>query len=46
VAGAWCRRRVPARHGAALGMHPDMLGKGVESIVHAVNWWIVVPGFL
>ena len=32
--------------GAALGMHPDMLGKGVESIVQAVNWWIVVPGFL
>ncbi|HTE38140.1 MAG TPA: cytochrome c oxidase subunit 3 [Reyranella sp.] len=32
--------------GAALGMHPDMLGKGVESIVHAVNWWVVVPGFL
>ena len=32
--------------GAALGMHPDMLGKGVESIVHAVNWWIVAPGFL
>jgi cytochrome c oxidase subunit 3 len=32
--------------GAALGMHPDMLGKGVESVVHAVNWWIVAPGFV
>ena len=32
--------------GAALGMHPDMLGKGVESMVHAVDWWIVAPGFV
>jgi cytochrome c oxidase subunit 3 len=31
--------------GAALGMHPDMLGKGVEGIVKSVNWWIVAPGF-
>ena len=31
---------------AALGMHPDMLGKEVETIVKAVNWWIVLPGFL
>ena len=32
--------------GAALGMHPDMLGGHVEGVVKAVNWWIVVPGFL
>jgi len=31
--------------GAALGMHPDMLGKTVEGMVKAVNWWIVLPGF-
>ena len=31
--------------GAALGMHPDMLGTGVEAIVKAVEWWIVAPGF-
>ena len=32
--------------GAALGMHPDMLGTGVESVVKAVHWWIVAPGFV
>ena len=31
--------------GAALGMHPDMLGKGVEAFVKSVKWWIVAPGF-
>jgi len=31
---------------AALAMHPDLLGKEVETVVKAVNWWIVVPGFL
>src|SRR5260370_5719040 len=32
--------------GAALGMHPDMLGPHVEAIIKAVEWWIVAPGFL
>ncbi len=32
--------------GAALGMHPDMLGKGVEAFMHSVRWWIVLPGFV
>ncbi len=32
--------------GAALGMHPDLLGKGVEEAMKAVEWWIVAPGFL
>ncbi len=32
--------------GAALGMHPDMLGTHVETVVKAVEWWIVAPGFL
>ena len=31
--------------GAALGMHPDMLGTGVEGVVKSVDWWIVAPGF-
>ncbi len=31
--------------GAALGMHPDMLGKDVEAFVNSVNWWVVAPGF-
>ena len=32
--------------GAALGMHPDMLGTGVEKVVKSVEWWIVAPGLL
>jgi cytochrome c oxidase subunit 3 len=32
--------------GAALGMHPDMLGPHVEVAVKFVEWWIVAPGFL
>jgi cytochrome c oxidase assembly protein Cox11 len=32
--------------GAALGMHPDMLGTGVERLIKAVEWWIIAPGFL
>jgi cytochrome c oxidase subunit 3 len=32
--------------GVVLGMHPDMLGKGVESVIKAVHWWIVAPGLL
>jgi cytochrome c oxidase subunit 3 len=32
--------------GAALGMHPDMFGTRIESVVKTVNWWIVAPGFL
>src|ERR671927_531806 len=32
--------------GAAIGMHPDMLGDFSKNIVAAVNWWVVAPGFL
>ena len=32
--------------GAALGMHPDMLGTGVASVVKAVQWWIIAPGLV
>ena len=32
--------------GAVLGMHPDLLGKGVESFVKSVQWWVVAPGLL
>ena len=32
--------------GAALGMHPEMLGTGVASLVKAVQWWIIAPGLL
>ncbi len=32
--------------GAALGMHHDMFGKGVEGIMKSVSWWAVAPGFL
>jgi cytochrome c oxidase subunit 3 len=31
--------------GAGLGIHPDMFGKGVESVVKSVSWWVVAPGF-
>ena len=31
--------------GAAIGMHPDMLGHTVEGVVKQVQWWIVAPGF-
>ena len=30
--------------GFALGMHPDMLGPGVESVLKTINWWILLPG--
>ena len=30
--------------GAGLGMHPEMLGAGVASVVKAVQWWIIAPG--
>src|ERR1700743_1645217 len=32
--------------GVVLGLHPDMLGTGVEGVVKAVNWWIIAPGLL
>ena len=32
--------------GAALGMHPDLFGPGVEKIVKSVEWWVVAPGLL
>jgi len=32
--------------GAALGMHPDMLGSGVQGIVKKVEWWVIAPGLL
>ena len=32
--------------GAALGMHPEMLGTGVASVVKAVQWWIIAPGLV
>jgi cytochrome c oxidase subunit 3 len=33
--------------GAALGMHPDMFGKGaIENFAKTVQWWIVAPGFV
>ncbi len=32
--------------GAGLGMHPEMLGTGVASIVKAVQWWIIAPGLV
>ena len=32
--------------GAALGMHPDMLGPGVEAMMKAIHWWVVAPGFV
>ena len=46
VAGAGRVGALLLAFGAALGMHPDMLGTGVESVVKAVEWWIVAPGFL
>ncbi|WP_414709839.1 cytochrome c oxidase subunit 3 [Reyranella sp.] len=30
--------------GFALGMHPEMLGPEVESVLKAINWWILLPG--
>jgi cytochrome c oxidase subunit 3 len=32
--------------GIVLGMHPDMLGKGVESVMKSIHWWVVAPGLL
>jgi cytochrome c oxidase subunit III len=32
--------------GTALGMHPEMLGSGVEKLVKSVQWWIIAPGLL
>ena len=32
--------------GFALGMHPDMLGSGVEKIIKVVHWWALAPGLL
>ena len=32
--------------GAGLGMHPEMLGTGVASVVKAVQWWIIAPGLV
>jgi len=32
--------------GFTLGMHPEILGPEVETVLKAVNWWIVLPGFL
>ena len=32
--------------GVVLGMHPDMLGKGVESVMKSIHWWVVAPGLL
>jgi cytochrome c oxidase subunit 3 len=32
--------------GFVLGMHPDLLGKGVESFIKTVQWWVVAPGLL
>jgi cytochrome c oxidase subunit 3 len=32
--------------GAALGMHPDLFGPGVEKIVKSVEWWVLAPGLL
>ena len=32
--------------GFTLGMHPGLLGPGVESIMKTVNWWVLAPGLL
>jgi cytochrome c oxidase subunit 3 len=32
--------------GFALGLHPDMLGSGVEKIIKVVHWWALAPGLL
>jgi len=32
--------------GFALGLHPDMLGSGVEKIIKVVHWWTLAPGLL
>ncbi|HEY4170699.1 MAG TPA: cytochrome c oxidase subunit 3, partial [Reyranella sp.] len=32
--------------GFVLGMHPDLLGKGVEAFIKTIQWWIVAPGLL
>ena len=32
--------------GAIMGMHPDIFGKGVETFLKSVEWWVVAPGFL
>ena len=46
MAGRWVRWCAPAAVGAALGMHPEMLGTGVASVVKAVQWWIIAPGLV
>ena len=32
--------------GAALGMHPDLMGSGVAGLVKQVEWWVIAPGLL